>query len=199
MMSIFSNDSLRQSAETYRDSKKDFADRWLHARPLFPTIHPDKFWAMQQLFTPVVSMYVRNHRSVEATCEEFFRLRAIGEITPTFDDMLGFVNYWEDLSDALYKSCGDIITDRGDDGYGDLMDNLPLLSRASVRSILEGKFKEANDIRYATLEDYDQCPKMLSFIWGGENYFAMHLNSAAKKWYELSIDENPKPVEPRLA
>jgi hypothetical protein len=91
---------------------------------------------------------------------------------------------------------------RGDDGYGDLMDALPLLGQ----SINDGlsKFRSHADFTVAaclacnSLVDGEAARAALKqLVLHGENYFSMSLEEAAQKW--VLIESRNYESDPMIA
>jgi len=95
---------------------------------------------------------------------------------------VAFRNRYEGLKSTLSKKLWDLPgLERGDDGYGDLMDSLPLAGRA----VLDGIFQD--DIaNFKQLEKALADNPLKDFILNGENYIAMKLTEALEQAF-LSV------------
>jgi hypothetical protein len=95
---------------------------------------------------------------------------------------VAFLNGYEKLKSSLSKLLWELPgLDRGEDGFGDLIDSLPLAGRA----VLDGLFQE--DIaNFKQLEKALADNPLKEFIINGENYITMRLTEALEKAF-LSV------------
>lgn len=96
-----------------------------------------------------------------------------------------FVNRYEMLKNTLSKKLCELPgLERGDDGYGDFIDSLPLAGRA----VQDGIFQD--DIaNYKQLEKALEDNPLKDFILHGENYIEMALERALEKAFLSVVNE----------
>ena len=165
----------------------------------------DTFWPMADVFRKVVlkTMLHRQERVGVLASEEFLRLAAIGESPWSVSAAVHFCLSYHHYKRLAYAG-GDECRfgfDRGDDGYGDLMDAVVLLGREFNERLHAGRFydltefsKAVEDLCYASVAasefpfTYADDPtgqrmslasRLRVMILRGENYFAMSLEEAA--------------------
>jgi hypothetical protein len=92
--------------------------------------------------------------------------------------------------------------ERGDDGYGDLMDSLPLAGREIVRAITEDEIANYKQLEKALVEH-----PLKKFVLGGENYVRMALEEKLKEQFPSIVKcmelegedrESPETVAPHV-
>ena len=126
--------------------------------------------------------------SVESACHNAFCYFPTGKITDAIRAVVTIAKIKEDL----YEPMADFIHDRGDDGFGDLMDAFFLAGPNIVDQVLSGEFSDGDYNKVYKLTA-DQCsPKITAMIWNGENYFEMNLEKPAKNFFrDAQIPEVP--------
>ena len=195
-MSIFDNKTLQTAAKKLRDAEARYEKVWVDAHVKEgEQLDPDTFWAVMDVFVKIVQSRLNMVHFGESNasllaCDELFRQCATKEHDFTFDQLLGFGHTWDELSSELHRVLFDIVTGKGDDGYGDLCDSLPLAGRDAITVLLkpsENGIDHNNAVRGQIPDNFRR------YIWDGENYFGMHLGDAAKKWFKImSRDIKPK-------
>ncbi len=111
-------------------------------------------------------------------------------------EAMQFANMWDSMSDKLYKPLFDIINDRGDDAYGDLLDALPLAGREVVERALKKEFANENELGAAirtSVESFEDGKARI--ILRGENYFAMSLRDEARRRFVYEAQQYSKKKE----
>jgi len=73
---------------------------------------------------------------------------------------------------------------KGDDGYGDWIDSLPLSGKPIVEGILTKKLASYLDVEKAVEADH---PKMKTFIMDGENYVEMRLEEKLIDCFQYAV------------
>lgn len=206
-MSILDNHDLNRLAREKQkaDAAYDKAFRRYTAEhdELLPV---KRFWDIVEYLRTQI-MYAG--RDSNYYCDELFRqcicdtLEVSGKKV-TFDELIKFCNNWDAVVSELHRTLFEVIEDKGDDGYGDLCDNLPLVGRAGVKKLLG--FTPENhangDVKTVIAEAVPQCKrrpefakdKWLQFVWNGENYWSMSLsNEAQRRYVRQACDHKPKP------
>ena len=142
----------------------------------------DRFWELLPLFrSEIVHQYQFN---VKNAAYEFFRKPACDAVSYTLDEALRFAVTYRQMSEALYTPLFDVITDRGDDSYGDLLDAMPLAGRVIYEKCLSKYY--GNNVAIETAIG-DEVPKLARFIMRGENYIRSTLIDAASERYSYVL------------
>lgn len=188
---------LNKAARDLSDATETYEDLWSKAQQVLHPLDPSKFEVMLTHFHDCFSWHVWTDRYPSKTATyEFFRRQAIDQEW-TLHDMCCFVYHWDAIVDGLHGHLFEIVTDKGDDGYGDLCDSLPLIGRDALKRLFDLKegFANNNDVVQIIKEACPEEPKSFKgsgnkwenhwkdFIWRGENYFRMHMNEVAREWY----------------
>jgi hypothetical protein len=103
-------------------------------------------------------------------------------------DIMAFSRLHINLKNEMYKPLFDVISGRGDDSYGDLLDALILAGPAVVKRIISGSYREGEndrveeDIRTA-VEKSGESEKVTKSIIHGENYVGMFLEDGLKEYF----------------
>lgn len=96
--------------------------------------------------------------------------------------MARFLKRYEQLKSQLSKKCNDLPgLERGDDGYGDLMDSLPLAGRFVVTGLLEDDIANFKQLEKA-ISDHP----LKDFILDGENYITMTLEDKLRDAFAMA-------------
>jgi hypothetical protein len=195
-------DSINAEALAFKKAKAQYDDAFLTFKAGVPPLAPDHFWPMADAFRQVVlrTMVYRQERVAEAAADEFFRLAVIGELQWQLPAAVHFAlsyRHYKQLAYAGGDECK-FSFDRGDDGYGDLMDAVVILGREFNERLHAGRFYDLPDFNQAVS---DACAasvsagefpftcaasartalesKLRGLIVRGENYFAMSLEDEA--------------------
>ena len=89
-----------------------------------------------------------------------------------------FIAFYQDLKNKLSKACFDLRDlGRGDDGYGDLMDMLPLAGRGICEDLINHRRIACDEDLYERVVA-DHTEKMAKEILNGENYITSKLEEA---------------------
>lgn len=113
-----------------------------------------------------------------------------------WENMVRFLVKYEEVKATLSKKMHDMKgLERGDDGYGDLMDSLPLAGREVVSGIMVDDIANYKQLVKA-LKDYP----LKDFILNGENYVEMALESKLKEQLPgilacMDYDDEDRPRE----
>jgi hypothetical protein len=203
-------DEFMAQAHAFQQAKAQYDKGFRLFLHSVPPMGPDFFWPMVDKFRSAVlsAMIYRRERFAEHAADEFLR-RAQFE-TDSFAEAVHFALSWRDYKDRAYQ-CGDhylFSWNRGDDGYGDLMDAVVLLGRDFNERLAAGTFNSldwfeceaeksciAAAAGTACLQHFDcdggvarthsdrlaLARRLREVVLHGENYFAMSLEDEAQK------------------
>lgn len=179
---------LRDLAIAYRASLANYAKAFRrHFHDSVTVLTDDRFWALQPVFRSEVCKFRFNYgrsNGVEQAARELFRKPLAGDFddspTYTLDEAVQFAKTWPSIQNRLYRPLFDVVQDRGDDAYGDLLDSLPLAGREVVEKAIAGDFANERQFESAVLEGCAGDETLAKFILHGENYAAMALADAAR-------------------
>ena len=142
----------------------------------------ERFWELLPLFcNEILGQYQLNLKN--ATYEFFRKPVCDRQVSYTLDEAIRFVVTYRQMVDALYEPLFNVITNRGDDSYGDLLDAMPLAGRVVYEKCLNKYYGNNAAVDTAVA---DHRPKLANFILHGENYIRMTLQDAASdrySWY----------------
>ena len=176
-------------------SNRAFEKAFVHFMNGVPLLERDKFFHIAAMYREeIVSFKFRLNRSngVKQAAWEIFRCAICENPNYNGEELIQFAKTYDTMKSKLYKPLFDVVEGKGDDGYSDLLDNLPLVGQelyealerkdygttrkiqAEIRAELTGML--ANRKKPEMLVD-----KMEKFIWNGENYNGMMLMDACKK------------------
>lgn len=122
-----------------------------------------------------------NNPGIKHAAGEMFRLIAVEKADYTMRDMESFVKWYGELRHKIGNHLSDVIESRGDDGYGDLCDSLPLAGTSVVQRILADGYETEEDLEQSVLAQLGS--DWAKFLLHGENYVEMRLMKQAKKWF----------------
>ncbi len=200
-------DGINAEALAFQQAKARYEKEFRRFKCGVPPLSPDHFWPMADVFRKVVlkTMLYRHERVAEAAADEFLRLAANGESPWSVSTAVHFCLSYDHYKSLAYKG-GDACKfgfDRGDDGYGDLMDAVVLLGREFNERLHAGRFYDLTDFNSAaddlcnTIVSAGEFPftyaddptgkrvalasRLRTMILRGENYFAMSLEDEAAR------------------
>lgn len=185
--SILTGEIMAQAA-AFKQATTLFNRQFFAFSNSVPPLAPEHFWPMVEQFRTVLldTMTYRKEGFVEAAANEFLRLAAVkgGDIAPA----VHFALSWRHYVRKAYAA-GDeagFSFERGDDGYGDLMDAVPLLGQEFNRKLETGWFGNLREFNEKVDATCDVAGRVLKdVVLHGENYFASSLEEAAQKWIVL--------------
>ncbi|MDP6717947.1 MAG: hypothetical protein QGF59_04820, partial [Pirellulaceae bacterium] len=132
---------------------------------------------------------------VEQAAGEFFRKPLANDFgkAPTYslEEAISFAKSWQGWRGRLYEPLFDVVEDRGDDAYGDLLDALPLAGRDLVGKAQAGEFGNQQQFDAAVLEGYGGNDQLAKLILHGENYVAMSLCDGAQEYFAAKAETWP--------
>ena len=181
-------ETARQLSEAKQAYEAAFRDHFVHEVTLLVA---DRFWELQSVLAREVRqfyfVYGRTN-GIEMAAEELCRkplandYHCLGDgVVPSYslEEAVRFAKHWEDLKRRLYQPLFDVVEDRSDDGYSDLLDALPLAGRDIAEKALAREFANHGQFERAVKK---ACPDdwLSGLILNGENYIGMRLYDAAK-------------------
>lgn len=163
------------------------------------TLPGRRFWQLWAVFR-AEAVHFRFQRNItngiESAANELFRKALAGDFqllcgrvtvaSFTMAEAVQFAKSWRQLSRDLYEPLFDVVTGRGDDAYGDLLDALPLASRKVVMRALEHGYLNDRDLEEAVRSSCRVHPPMADLILHGENYVAASLFEAARQYFAIA-------------
>ena len=125
---------LRLKAMAYREAKENYGTAF---RDYFTNqvteLPEDRFWELQAVLRGKVCTFrfgYKRTNGVEQAASEFFRKPLASDFgkAPSYslDEAISFAKSWQGWRGRLYQPLFDVVEDRGEDAYGDLLDVLPL-------------------------------------------------------------------------
>jgi len=191
-------DDLRLKAMAYREAKENYGTAF---RDYFTNqvieLPADRFWELQAVLRGEVCTFrfgYKRTNGVEQACREFFRKPVADDFgkyaSYSLEEAVSFAKSWQGWRGRLYQPLLDVVEDRGDDAYGDLLDALPLAGRDLVCKALAGEFGNQRQFDAAVLEGCNGNQQLAKLILHGENYVAMSLADAAQEYFAANINRH---------
>ncbi len=143
------------------------AKGWLHSRP---KMKPKDFWPKLAKLCKEIEHNIKNYPGrdpVKFGVEEFMRKSHTGEHDIPFMELPAFIMRYEECDAKLSPMFDDVDLGRGDDGFSDLMDSLPLAGPDVYEAALAGKYQDAKSLEEAVTV---ATPRLAKLILEGENY-----------------------------
>jgi len=199
-------ESLVKMSKQLETLKQNIDEGFRAFHTMFPALSDaeDRFWDILKFYRKIVIENIG--KSYKNAPEEFFRQticeRADGstESGYSYTEALAFVNAYHVCKDRLYKPLFGVVTDRGDDSYGDLIDSFPLLGRKLYEQAMKKQISNVDDIVLETAKTaLDK--KLALYVLHGENYNGMGLNDAAQKYfpsYVRNLEDAEERAEKRV-
>lgn len=160
-------------------------------------------WYREEVFTCTFGLK-RNNRDA---AHELLR-KALVSHYPNFTitEAMQFAKTYEAKVAAIYKPLFDTVEDRGDDGYGDLLDSLPLVGEELYLRCLDpipfnGSNSQFEEAVKAACSDYRHdtphvCWEFKKFVLQGENYNRMFLKDKCQEFFVAHAQRTPSnPVK----
>jgi hypothetical protein len=151
-------------------------------------------WKLLDIFHGEVEKYHfklnRKEQGIKQAAWEIFRLELVGQADYLFEDVVGYVKWYEALISKINRAIGHLYEYHGD-SFGDLVDSYPLAGSELVERALashpksdrprrEG-YMDEREVEEAVLEKWgSQWHKL---ICNGENYVKSALEAACRKCY----------------
>jgi hypothetical protein len=204
-------DGINADAVAFRQARAQYDKAFRMLKITTPELQAADFWPMADAFrlTILRTMAYRAEGVSEAAADEFMRQASIGQSPWDLAAAVHFALSYDTYKRHAYAG-GDkcrFSFDRGDDGYGDLMDSVVLLGREFNERLYAGRFYDLPDFNAAVKErcdsavtasdfpfQYSDAPdshrvglvsRLRKLILQGENYCGMMLCDAAQKWIAL--------------
>jgi len=206
------NGTIMGQAKAFDEARQQW-DAWflVYYKHSIPPLAPEFFWPIVDKFRDVLlkTASYRGVRDGQAAAEEFMRL-AVSEELVSLEAAIHFALSWRHYKDKAYAAGGNsgFSWERGDDGFGDLMDSLPLASRDVYDKLVAGEFKTLQEfnnsvdstfVSLISRSPFDSDPTtiaaahervelsmayklLIDVVLYGENYFSMFLEKAAQNW-----------------
>jgi hypothetical protein len=211
-------DGINAEAAAFRQAQAKYDKAFRLLKITTPEMEPADFWTMADAFrlTILRTMVYRAESVAEAAADEFMRLAAIRQSQWDLPAAVHFALSYDTYKRHAYAG-GDrcrFSFDRGDDGYGDLMDAVVLLGREFNENLYAGRFYDLSDFNKAvdeqchasvTAKDFpfqyaddpvgnrtSLASRLRKFILQGENYCGMILCDAAQRWIALEAMRGTK-------
>ena len=170
-----------------------------------------EFWSVLAIYRNEVLSSIRGGRKSDASAHNLqCRMESRGEQKAAL--YMRFAKTYGIKAAALYKPLFEVVEGRGDDSYGDLLDNLPLIGREVYDKAIEGYYGNENALKEATAEALeapvrktlserqhrptpvvlaertkDTIDKLLEYIFGGENYNETSLNEKGREVFKWEM------------
>ena len=187
-------------AKTAADTAYEQAFR-AHLRSFKP-LDTEKFWVILDQFKDEIIARVNRGTNVKDGAHNLMCRLVHNDDNPlkSWEDMVRFLSKYEEVSATLSKKCFEMKgLERGDDGYGDLMDSLPLAGRVVVDGIMSDDIANYRQLTKALAEH-----PLKKFILDGENYVHMTFERVLQKAFtsvtrdRKKDDDLPERVEPHV-
>jgi len=179
----------REAQENYNTAFRDYFANQVTELP------EDRFWELQEVFQRDVCTFrfgYKRTNGVEQAASEFFRKPLADDFgkSPRYslEEAIRFAKSWQGWQRRLYQPLFDVVEDRGDDAYGDLLDALPLAGRDLVSNTLACEFGNQRQFDAGVLEGCGGNEQLAKLILHGENYVAMSLADAAQEHYATNAE-----------
>jgi hypothetical protein len=211
-------DGINADAVAFRQAQAKYDKAFRLLRITTPEIQAADFWPMVDALRLAIlrTMTYRTEGVTEAAADEFMRQASIGESPWGLPAAVHFALSYDTYKSHAYAG-GDkcpFSFDRGDDGYGDLMDAVVLMGRAFNENLYASRFYDLSDFNKAvdeqchasvTAKDFpfqyaddpvgnrtSLASRLRKFLLQGENYCGMMLCDAAQKWIALEARRGTK-------
>jgi len=169
----------------------------------------DEFWSILPRYRKEVLSSIVGGRDTEASAHNLScRMELRGEEKASI--YMRFAKTYEAKSAALYKPLFETVEGRGDDGYGDLLDSLPLIGREAYEKALNGYFGNEEALKDAAREGFKEAvtaslrcswskteptkeeitkrvERLVSHIFSGENYNRMALSEKGREVFKQEM------------
>ena len=190
---------LNQKAIAYCEAKEHYNTAF---RDYFASqvteLPDDRFWELQAVFQRDVCTFrfgYKRTNGVDQAAREFFRKPLADDFgkAPRYslEEAIRFAKTWDGWRKKLYQPLFDVVEDRGDDAYGDLLDALPLAGSDLVGNALAREFGNQQQLDAGVLEGCGGNEQLAKLILHGENYVAMALADAAQEHYATNAEDWP--------
>ncbi len=140
------------------------------------------FWFLLEKYR---NLLVEKNLNTKDAAEKLFQLslpfgRSMG--IWTYTQACQFAKTYFEKCELLYTPLFDVVQNKSDDAYSDLLDNLPLAGQTVYSNCLQRKFTDDCEVQNAVAEGGEPLNK--EHIWTGENYNRMYLLESAKFYFK---------------
>jgi hypothetical protein len=188
-----------QTAQAFREARQNYELSFAeHFAGRQSSLSQDRFWQLQVVFTKQVCQFrfgYERTNGVEQAASEFFRISTQSlhnsKVEYTYEEAVSFVASWKRVVRDLYVPLYEVVTDRSDDAYSDLLDALPLVGRDVVDQLLSRRFHTNTEFEEAVTKSCQQqgYERLADLILHGENYVAMSLYETARHSFLYQLDD----------
>ena len=221
MSKLFDMDTIdaQELALEYNRAGAKFGKAFRHYMAELPVLDGDRFWEiLEKYFRPLVVERIYRQDAAKDAISEFFRVQSAAgkvqvydarnggyryeECPYTFDEALRFAKTWGEYKSSLYKPLFEVVEDKGDDGYGDLLDSLVLAGETVHNACHDHDYGDNEEFREAVKDTLEQVvdtqmnkadderrakvkKRLVSFVIDGENYFEMRFSDIAQSWFVI--------------
>jgi hypothetical protein len=186
--------TLKKLAEAKRIADQNYKHGFEEYFAGLALLTDERFFEIAKLYAQEVYTFcfqLARTNGVKQAAWELFRKALCKEKGYSGVEMTRFAKTYEAMKERLYQPLFDLVKDKGDDSYGDLLDNLPLLGAKLFKSLEDKEFGNPSLVRRKIEEASGRTlaisdGQAMKFVWEGENYHAMSLREAAEKYCYLS-------------
>jgi len=194
--------NLLQTAKALNEAKGAYGKAIRAEMASFQPMDIDTFWEVNAVYAKKIQQRRKYGTGVKdgshnLMCEYVYS--GDGTKKDGWESMVRFLARYEQVKCALSKKLNEMPgLDRGDDGYGDLMDSLPLAGKAVFDGLMGDDIANFKQLEKAL----DEHP-LKDFILNGENYVCMTLGTAIEKAFlsaarDLDEDEDRREPDPHV-
>ncbi len=214
-------DSINGEALAFSKARAQYDKAFRHLIITTPSLSASHFWPMLDAFrlTVLQAMQLRQEKVAEAAADEFMRNAKVTSVDGGLPAAVHFAISYRDFASKAYSG-GDQCNfsfERGDDGYGDLMDAVVLLGREFNERLYAGRFYDLSDFKKVvdehchssvTAEDFpfqyaddpvgnrtSLASRLRKMVLQGENYFRMSLEEAAQRWVAIAAFDSSEEAD----
>jgi hypothetical protein len=208
-------DELLKQARATHEIKKAYGDAFCKNKWALKPLDTEAFWVVINSFRDNLVSGLAAGRRVESEVHNLMCSYIHGtygqpsvdgwpeEKLARWENMVRFLVKYEEVRDTLSKKMYDMkgLEDRGGDGYGDLMDSMPLAGREVVDGVMNDDIANYKQLEKALAEH-----PLKGFVLNGENYVRMTLEKVLKEQLPDILacmdyderEERERPVEPHV-
>jgi hypothetical protein len=180
--------NLKEQKKAFDEAQSSLdSASWAFMESVKPFSYDDKaFW------TFVSALVKQIHSScfgVSAACHNVFCYWPEDKLIDAFRS----IKTIGELKGSLYHPLFDMEWNKGDDGYGDMLDAMFLAGPAIISSILNKEYDTADEIKHDVRTTCGE--KIYDLIFNGESYFHSTLEEKSIVWIDcLREDQDEVPV-----
>ncbi len=151
-------------------------------------------WKLLEAFRKEIARFLfgpnRHEQGVKSAAWEIFRLELVGKADYSFEDIVGFVQWYQLLKDQISEAIGHMYEFHGD-SFSDLVDSYPLAGPELVKRALASHPQSDRPRREGYLDEREVEEAVLeklgsqwhNLICRGPNYVKNRLGLACRKCY----------------